>query len=192
MLSLILASSSPYRKELLSKLGLSFTAIDPDIDESIRVKENPEQLVTRLSVQKAKAIPTTAAGHLIIASDQVASINGQILTKPGNHMKAAKQLQLCSANTVTFFTGLALLNTANNNLQSTTEQYSVKFRTLDEEAIQRYLYKEHPYDCAGSFKMEGLGISLFESMQGNDPNSLIGLPLIQLVTMLKNEGINIP
>jgi MAF protein len=192
MLPLILASSSRYRQALLSRLGLPFSAANPAIDETARPGETPTLLVARLAEAKARAIPTTTTGELIIASDQVASLEGRILTKPGNHRNACQQLQLCSAKTVTFYTALALLNTRTNNLQQTIELYTVRFRPLNETTIERYLSREQPYDCAGSFKMEGLGISLFESLQGNDPNSLIGLPLIQLVSLLKNEGIAVP
>jgi MAF protein len=192
MLPLILASSSPYRQALLARLGLPFTTAKPAIDETALAGEAAAQLVARLAEQKARAIPTTTTGELIIGSDQVASLNGSILTKPGNHSNACQQLQLCSANTVTFYTAIALLNSQTNRLQLATELYTVHFRALDDATIERYLQREQPYDCAGSFKMEGLGISLFQSLQGNDPNSLIGLPLIQLVNLLKKEGIAVP
>lgn len=192
MQPIVLASSSPYRKALLARLGLPFTTLSPDIDESPLPLESPEQLVKRLAEQKALAVRPKALQHIIIASDQVASIDGKILTKPCNHQNAINQLTLCSNKTVTFYTGLALLNTRLDTLQSTVENYVAHFRRLNASCIERYLRKEQPYDCAGSFKMEGLGISLFEKLQGDDPNTLMGLPLIKLVSMLAKEGIEAP
>ncbi|BBB23315.1 septum formation protein Maf [Abyssogena phaseoliformis symbiont OG214] len=196
MVSLILASSSPFRKTLLAKLGLIFKAHSPKIDESRKEGETPEQLVYRLAQEKAKEIAKTHHG-LIIASDQVATLahgknaDDKILTKPKNHENAIKQLQQSSGNTVTFLTSLALLNTNNNNMQTKVETFKVVFKDLNSKQIEYYLKKETPYNCTGSFKSESLGISLFKRMIGNDPNSLIGLPLIQLITMLENEGISI-
>lgn len=191
-LPIILASSSPYRKLLLSQLGKAFETINPGIDESPLPKESAEALAGRLSKEKALAVSQHAENHLIIASDQVACVQNIILNKPGNFDNARKQLKLCSGQSVAFYTGIALLNSQTNKLQLTTERYEVTFRQLSSKTIDRYLEKEQPFDCAGSFKMEGLGISLFEKMQGNDPNSLIGLPLIQLVSLFANEGIQIP
>ncbi len=196
MVSLILASSSPFRKTLLTKLGLTFEAHSPKIDESRKEGETPEQLVYRLAQAKAKEIAKTHHG-LIIASDQVATLahgknaDDEVLTKPKNHENAIKQLQQSSGNTVTFLTSLALLNTSTNDIQTKVETFKVVFKDLSIEQIEYYLKKETPYNCAGSFKSESIGISLFKRMIGNDPNSLIGLPLIQLITMLENEGINI-
>ncbi|WP_425352105.1 Maf family protein [Isorropodon fossajaponicum symbiont] len=193
--SLILASSSPFRKTLLAKLGLTFEAYSPKIDESRKKGETPEQLVYRLAQEKAKEIAKTHHG-LIIASDQVATLahgkntDDEILTKPKNHENAIKQLQRSSGNTVTFLTSLTLLNTNTNNIQTKVETFKVVFKDLSIEQIEYYLKKETPYNCAGSFKSESLGISLFKRMIGNDPNSLVGLPLIQLITMLENEGIS--
>lgn len=192
MLPIILASSSPYRKALLAKLELPFTCISPNIDETPQTKEHPKQLASRLAREKALAVASTHHNHLIIASDQVAAVQGKLLGKPGNIENATTQLQLCSANTVTFYTSITLLNTATDRLQLAVEPYTVTFRPLTATSIKSYLQKEQPFDCAGSFKMEGLGISLFEKLQGDDPNILIGLPLIQLVNMLHNEGIAIP
>jgi len=194
--SLILASSSPFRKALLSKLDVDFSTFSPDIDESRKDNETPEQLVYRLSQEKANEVAKTQSG-LIIASDQVATLedglgkNDAILGKPHTHDNAVKQLQESSGNVVTFLTGLTLLNTNNNNIQTIVEKYQVKFKALTTDQIQAYLIKETPYNCAGSFKSEAFGISLFERMIGDDPNSLIGLPLIQLIKMLNNEGIDI-
>lgn len=195
-MSLILASSSPFRKALLDKLGIDFSTHSPDIDESRKNNETPKQLVYRLSQEKAHEVAKTQTG-LIIASDQIATLEDGlgkddiILGKPHTHENAIKQLQMCSGNVVTFLTGLTLLNTNTDNIQTVVERYQVKFRELSTEQIQAYLIKETPYNCAGSFKSEALGISLFERMIGDDPNSLIGLPLIQLIKMLNNEGIDI-
>lgn len=189
-MSLILASSSPFRKALLSKLGLAFSIIEPKIDESARKNETPEKLVYRLAIQKAQAVAKTHSG-LIIASDQVAVLDGQILTKPNSHANAIEQLQNSSGKTLTFLTGLTLLNTQNSNIQTIVEPFKVVFKTLSEAQIEFYLQMEKPYQCAGSFKSEALGIALFERLEGNDPNALIGLPLIQLSKMLQNEGVDV-
>ncbi|MBT3195228.1 MAG: septum formation inhibitor Maf [Candidatus Ruthia sp.] len=195
-MSLILASSSPFRKEVLNKLGMDFDTVSPDIDESRRDGETPEQLVYRLAQEKATEVAKTQSG-LIIASDQVATlgsgtqIDDEVLTKPRSHENAIKQLQQSSGNTVTFVTSLTLLNTNTNNIQTIVETFKVVFKTLTTKQIDNYLKKEQPYNCAGSFKSEALGISLFERLEGNDPNTLIGLPLIQLIKMLENEGVDI-
>jgi len=196
LVSLILASSSPFRKELLTKLGLDFSTHAPDIDESRKDSETPEQLVYRLAEEKAAEVAKTQSG-LIIASDQVATlgsgtqVDDKILTKPHTHENAIEQLQQSSGNTVTFVTSLTLLNTNTGNIQTVIENFKVIFRVLSAEQIDNYLKKEQPYNCAGSFKSEALGISLFERLEGNDPNTLIGLPLIQLIKMLEHEGIDI-
>jgi len=196
LVSLILASSSPFRKELLTKLGLDFSTHAPDIDESRKDSETPEQLVYRLAEEKAAEVAKTQSG-LIIASDQVATLGSgtqaddKILTKPHTHENAIKQLQQSSGNTVTFVTSLTLLNTSTGNIQTVIENFKVIFRVLSAEQIDNYLKKERPYNCAGSFKSEALGISLFERLEGNDPNTLIGLPLIQLIKMLEHEGVDI-
>ena len=195
-MSLILASSSPFRKEVLSKLGMDFDTASPDIDESRQANETPEQLVYRLSQEKAREVAKTHAG-LIIASDQIATLGSgtqahdAILTKPRTHENAVKQLEKSSGKTLTFLTSLSLLNTNNNNIQTIVVYYQVVFKTLSAQQIQNYLHKETPYNCAGSFKSEALGISLFEKMIGDDPNTLIGLPLIELIKMLENEGIDV-
>jgi MAF protein len=192
MLPLILASSSQYRKKLLSQLQLDFECCSPNIDESPLSDESAEGLVARLSAGKAEALATQFKQHLIIGSDQVAVLGDQILSKPGNHENAFQQLSHCSGREVCFYTGLSLLNSATGNIQTIVEPFHVKFRLLDKEQIERYLQTEKPYDCAGSFKVEGLGISLFEWLRGDDPNSLVGLPLIRLVDLLSNEGAIIP
>ncbi len=188
--TLILASSSPYRRELLNKLGLEFESISPDIDESSLPDETPSELVGRLALEKAQAIAATQPEALIIGSDQVAVIDDTIITKPHNHEKAKDQLRQASGREVTFLTSLCLYNSRSHQHQLTIAPYTVNFLPLSEEQIENYLLKEKPYNCAGSFKSEGLGISLFASMHGDDPNSLIGLPLIALIKMLRNEGVD--
>jgi len=189
MQQLILGSSSPFRAELLAKLGLPFTTASPDIDESPLENEQAEQLVKRLSEQKARAIGQHYTNALIIGSDQVAILDGQILGKPDNHINAVKQLTTASGKTVLFLTGLALLNSKTGQIQSLVEPFEVSFKTLSVAQIEFYLQQEQPYQCAGSFKSEGFGISLFYKLRGDDPNSLIGLPLIRLIELLKAEGI---
>lgn len=189
MLPLILASSSPYRRQLLDKLQLPYAWHSPDIDETPQTNEPPEQLVARLARQKALALAERFPANLIIGSDQVATLEKRILGKPGSHQKAVEQLSLMQGKNVDFVTGLALLNSRSGNLQCITDIFRVTFRPLTIDEIENYLLREQPYDCAGSFKCEGLGIGLFSSMNGSDPNSLVGLPLIQLVNLLQQEDI---
>ena len=195
-MALILASSSPFRQTLLNKLGLEFSVVSPNVDESRKPEETPEQLVYRLAQDKAREVAKSHDG-LIIASDQVATLPGalatdeQILGKPHTHENAIKQLSSCSGNIVTFRTSLCLLNTNSGNIQTLVENFKVVFKDLNSAQIDNYLKKEQPYNCAGSFKSEGLGISLFSRLEGDDPNTLIGLPLIQLIKFLENEGIDI-
>ena len=191
--NIILASSSPYRKQLLEKLQLPFSCHSPDIDETRQPNELPETLVKRLAIEKAQAIATSlnTPNNLIISSDQIAVLDNNILTKPGNHGNAVNQLIQCSGKTVTFLTSLCILNTTTNNQSTHIEPFIVQFRDLSQQDIENYLHKDKPYDCAGSFKAESLGIALFEKMQGDDPNSLIGLPLIKLTSLLKEHGVDI-
>lgn len=188
-LPIILASSSPYRRELLAKLGLVFTHESPDIDESRLANEDAEQMVARLAKSKAAAIAKNNDAALIIASDQVAVLDKRILGKPHNHANAVKQLSELSGRKVCFLTSLTLLNSKTQQSQCVVEPFVVKFRQLSHQEIEGYLNKEKPYDCAGSFKSEGLGITLFEKLSGDDPNILIGLPLIKLSKMLRKEGV---
>lgn len=189
--SLVLASSSPYRKDLLSRLGLPFTTASPNIDERARTDEPADALATRLAEDKARALATRFPDHWIIGSDQVAALpDGTRLNKPGDHCRAVKQLAASSGQIVTFYTGLALLNSETGQLDSMCEPFRVQFRNLSDDEIDHYLSLETPYDCAGSFKMEGLGIALFQALEGRDPNSLIGLPLIALSNMLRAWGLN--
>ena len=190
MKNILLASSSSYRQGLLRKLGLHFETAAPNIDEDQYPNEPIKTLVQRLALTKAQALAETFPQHLIIGSDQLASLDGQPLGKPGNFARAFDQLRQCQGKTVTFYTGLCLLNPEQNRHQLSLETYSVTFRPLTDRQITRYLELEQPYDCAGSFKSEGLGISLFSAMQGEDPNTLVGLPLIALIRMLNNEGID--
>jgi len=191
MQQLILGSSSPFRAELLAKLSLNFITSSPDIDESSLDNESAEQLVQRLSEQKARKIAETYSDALIIGSDQVAVLGGKVLGKPGNHENAVQQLTAASGKTVRFLTGLALLNSKTGHIQSLVEPFDVSFKTLSNKQIEFYLQQEKPYQCAGSFKSEGFGISLFSKLQGEDPNSLIGLPLIRLISLLEAEGIDV-
>ncbi len=195
-MSLILASSSPFRKAILDKLGLPFDVIAPEIDEMRKNNESPFDLVMRLSKEKALEVSKTHSG-LIIASDQVATLDSgenvedEILTKPGTHENAFLQLKKSSGKSVNFLTGLALMNTDTKEIQLHVEYYKVKFKTLSDNQILNYLSKEDALNCAGSFKSEGLGIALFNSMEGDDPNSLIGLPTIQLINMLASENVHV-
>ena len=194
--SLILASSSPFRKAILNKLGLSFEVVAPEINEVRKVNESPIDLVSRLSKEKAIAVSKTYSG-LIIASDQVATLNSgnnesdEILTKPGSHENAFQQLKESSGKTLNFLTGLVLMNTKTLNTQTHVEHFKVSFKSLTDNQILNYLAKEDVLGCAGSFKSEGLGIALLSQMDGNDPNSLIGLPSIKLIEMLANENVHV-
>ncbi len=192
MRRLLLASSSPYRQELLSRLRLPFESCAPDIDETSLPGESAEQLVTRLAEQKARALAEQYPNHLIIGSDQVAVLDSKIIGKPHTYERAKQQLQSASGNSVRFLTGLALFDSATGRAQTDCVPFTVHFRELDEARIERYLKIEQPYDCAGSFKAEGLGISLFRATEGEDVTSLVGLPLISLVDMLLNEGYDVP
>jgi MAF protein len=191
MPAIVLASSSPYRRKLLEQLGLPFEWASPDIDETARVGEMPTALVMRLAQAKAHTLAERFPQHLIIGSDQVACLDGKILGKPGNFDKAKQQLRGCSGRRVEFLTGLCLLNSQSSLFETIVEPFSATFRALDEAQIERYLQREQPFDCAGSFKVEGLGIALFERLEGDDPNALIGLPLIRLVTLLQKAGLAI-
>nr|WP_312507766.1 nucleoside triphosphate pyrophosphatase [Pseudomonas luteola] len=192
MLPLLLASSSPYRRELLARLKLNFTYASPNIDESSHPGESARHLAMRLAEAKARALAPNYPNHLIIGSDQTASLDGQILGKPLTYESAHKQLSNASGKSVTFMTGLALLNTQTGTCQLDCVPFTVHFRTLESDQIERYLNIEQPYDCAGSFKVEGLGITLFRSTEGEDVTSLIGLPLIRLTDLLLNEGVAVP
>ncbi len=192
MPKIVLASSSPYRKKLLQRLCLAFDVIAPEVDESAKPGEAPTDLVERLAVTKAHAVAAHAGNALIIGADQVAvDASGTSIGKPKSHEQAVEQLRQASANWTTLHTGLALLNSQSGHIQSDTVAVRVLFRELSDREIENYLRAEQPYDCTGSVKVEGLGIALLSRVETDDPSVIIGLPLIRLVDMLKNEGIEI-
>lgn len=191
MPKLVLGSTSPFRRALLEKLQLDFDTDSPEIDESRQPDETPEQLVARLACEKARAVATRHPDSLIIGSDQVAINGDEILGKPGSHDRAMAQLRAASGRQITFLTGLCLYNSASGDEQVVVEPFSVHFRQLTDEQLDNYLKAERPYNCAGSFKSEAMGIALFDKLEGDDPNSLIGLPLIQLLRMLEKEGVRV-
>jgi len=190
--NLVLGSTSPFRRELLQRLGTPFDTAAPEVDETHLPDESPEELVKRLSVAKAQAVASQFSDALIIGSDQVAVLDNDILGKPGNHDRAVEQLRRASGRSVRFLTGLCLYNSKTNLYQLDVVPFEVVFRKLTEAQIDSYLRREQPYNCAGSFKSEALGITLFESMRGDDPTALIGLPLIRLTSMLTEAGLVIP
>jgi MAF protein len=191
MKNIVLASSSAYRKKILEPLLPKLICVAPNIDESVQNDETPEHYVSRLAEEKAKVVAAQQPNALVIGSDQCAVLKGNIISKPGNHENAIAQLKASSGKTITFYTGLCVINTHSHSQQISCETFQVTFRKLSEKQIIAYLDKDQPYDCAGSFKVESLGITLFEKMQGTDYNTLIGLPLIALTTMLKAEGFDV-
>ena len=190
-LPLVLASTSEYRKAILEKLAHPFTCANPNIDETAHEKELPESLVQRLATQKARACAVEYPNALIIGSDQVCVINHRIVGKPLTAEKAHEQLQQASDQAITFYTGLCLLNTQTQKAHTICETFTVHFKPLTTEQIRYYVTIEQPLYCAGSFKSEGLGIALFDRLEGRDPNTLIGLPLIALCELLQQEGLDI-
>ncbi|AOT08992.1 Maf family protein [Pseudoalteromonas luteoviolacea] len=188
---IILASSSPFRQQILKKIGLAFSTFTPDINESALVQESPQDLVKRLSEDKAKVARHHFSQGLSIGSDQVAVFNNEILGKPHNKENAIKQLTLFSGQCVTFYTGLTVYNIEEQKCISKVVPFNVYFRKLTQTQISNYLDIEQPYNCAGSFKSEGLGICLFEKLEGEDPNTLIGLPLIELTKSLAEFGVDV-
>jgi septum formation protein len=189
---LVLASSSPYRRELFARLGIPFESAAPDIDECPLRGEAPSETALRLAREKAIAIERRFPEALIVGSDQVADLGGRSLGKPLTHENAVRQLQACSGQTVVFHTGICLLDTATNASQTAVALNRVRFRSLTSDQIERYLARERPYDCTGSAKADAYGIVLIESFEGADPNALVGLPLILLVDMLRRAGIELP
>jgi MAF protein len=187
---IILASSSQYRQKLLRQLGLPFRCLSPDIDESPHPGETPGHLANRLALTKAKVISKLNPTALVIGSDQVCSLGSIFFTKPISKENACAQLQACSGRQVDFYTGIALVQESTGFEKSSDELFSVQFRNLTQEEIENYVARELPLDCAGSFKVEGLGISLFEQIIGTDYNALIGLPLIKLCEFLRQAGVN--
>jgi len=189
MLTLVLASSSPYRRELLSRFKLPFDVFSPDIDETPHINEKAKEISFRLAREKAFKVAPHYANSLIIGSDQTAACENQIIEKPNTHENAVKQLVFLSGKIVTFYTSLCLLNTKTQKVQECVVEFEVKYKKLNHKMIETYLLKEQPYNCVGSVKSEGLGITLLEYIKGEDPTALIGLPLIKLSDMLQNEGI---
>ncbi|KXB30211.1 MULTISPECIES: Maf family protein [Dechloromonas] len=189
--TLILASTSPYRRELLARLGLPFQVANPQTDETPLPAEPPEAMALRLSEAKARAVADSFPDALIIGSDQVATVDGKIYGKPGTHERAVDQLRNLSGKTVNFFTGLCLYNARTGQAEVRGIPTLVSFRHLSDSEIENYLRREPAYNCAGSAKSEGLGIALLSKMQGEDPNALVGLPLIALCDLLRNQGLEI-
>lgn len=191
MKKIVLASTSPFRRSLLEKLNLPFNCAKPNVNEQPLENESAIQLVERLAIEKAKAVKALHKNALIIGSDQVAVCDDNILGKPHNFENGIKQLQQFSNKSVTFYTGLALYNSHDDTVHSLVEPFTVHFNELTLNEIKNYLNAEKPYNCAGSFKSEGLGICLFKKLEGNDPNTLIGLPLIKLVSLFKLHGLDV-
>jgi len=187
---IVLASTSPFRRELLARLSLRFVTAAPEVDERRLPHEAPQAMVERLAETKARAVAPAHRGALIIGSDQVACIDSQVLGKPGDRERAIGQLNQASGRAVDFYTGLCLLDTRSGRADVLCEPFRVHFRTLTSAQIDAYVDRERPFNCAGSFKSEGLGIVLFERLEGDDPNALIGLPLIRLVAMLERAGVD--
>jgi septum formation protein len=190
--SLILASTSVYRRQLLDRLGLPYTVESPGVEESSLPGESPQALAARLANAKAEAVARRHPQAWVIGSDQVAERDGQALGKPGDHLRAVAQLQAASGRPLRFHTAVCVRCIASETMLQHLDVTEVKFRTLDDVCIERYLQAERPYDCAGSFKSEGLGIALFESIGNSDPTALVGLPLIALARMLREAGFQLP
>jgi len=189
-MQLVLASSSPYRRALLGRLNLPFAASSPEVDETALPEEDASTLVLRLALAKARALAPRFPDALIIGSDQACQLDDRIVGKPHTFERAREQLLACSGRGVDFHTGLVLFDTRSGQWQQAVERYTVTFRELTLPEIEYYLRTEQPYDCAGSFKVEGLGITLFSALEGRDYHSLIGLPLLQLCAMLRQTGFN--
>lgn len=186
--SLLLASSSPYRAEMLAKLRIPFTQAAPDIDETPRTNETPSDYVLRLSVEKARALQAEHPEHWIIGSDQTCVVDGKPVGKAGQSDKAVAQLKQVQGRKITFLTGLCLLSPQGREY-TLVEPFEVHFHDLSEGVLKRYVEIEQPLDCAGSFKVEGLGITLFSALSGRDTNSLVGLPLIGLCELMREAGL---
>jgi septum formation protein len=191
-IQLVLASTSRYRRALLQRLSLEFTCDSPQVDEAAGPRETPEALVTRLAHAKSLVVAARHPDCLIIGSDQVAALDGRLLGKPGTHTNAIEQLTAVSGRMVSFHTGVCVLDTRTRQHHTHMDTTRVRFRTLTTKEIDRYLQADQPYDCAGSFKSEGLGISLFDSIESQDPTALIGLPLIGLCRLLRVCGLELP
>ncbi len=188
---LVLGSTSPYRRELLSRLGMPFDTRSPDVDEAALPNEPPQALAMRLALAKARAVAERERGDVVvIGSDQVADLNGQHLGKPGTHENATAQLQAMRGQTVRFHTAVCVRRAASSFEETVLQTVTVRFRDLSDGDIERYLRREQPYDCAGSAKAEGLGIALLESIDSQDPTALIGLPLIDTARLLRQAGLD--
>ena len=190
-MQLVLASTSRYRRALLERLGLPFCVADPGVAEERRPGEAPEGMARRLAEAKALAAARGFRDALVIGCDQVAVLNGEVLGKPETHENAARQLRALSGREAVFHTAVCVHNTTDGTSRIRVVPCRVTFRKLDEGAIERYLAREKPYDCAGSAKSEGLGIALIAKMEGEDPNALVGLPLIALVDLLREQGLDV-
>ena len=190
--TLILASSSPYRRTVLERLGLGFHWRSPDIDESPLPGEAPDDLVRRLSEAKATAVAGKYSEGLVIGSDQVAVLGGRIIGKPADHDDAVGQLRAASGAVTVLHCGIAVPNAATGRMQSAVEHVEVECRELADDEIERYLAMDAPYDCCGSLKVEGMGISLLRRVRSDDPNAVTGLPVIRLLGMLRKEGFSLP
>lgn len=188
--TLILASTSKYRKELLGRLGIDFQTISPEVDETPLKNETPEQIAQRLAQAKALAIASIHPGAWVLGSDQVVDLHGAAMGKPGDHDRAMAQLQLLRGETVKFHTAVCLAKGVEAKTVNVITE--VTFRTLKDAVLESYLLAETPYDCAGSAKSEGLGICLLEKVRSDDPTALIGLPLITVCTLLREAGFQIP
>ena len=191
MKTLVLGSTSVFRQAILEKLNLPFQTAKPNIDETALANETAQTLVERLAIEKAKAVANEFPNALIIGSDQVAVCEGETLGKPHNFDNGVKQLQKFSDKCVTFYTGLCVFDSESDKVTSLVEPFNVHFNVLSQNEIENYLKTEQPYNCAGSFKSEALGICLFKKLEGDDPNTLIGLPLIKLVSLLKQHGLDV-
>jgi len=189
--TIVLASSSPFRRALLQRLGIGFQVASPDLDESPKAGEAPEALVLRLAEAKAHAVSRAFPNALLIGSDQVAVMGNRIMGKPGGYEAAVEQLLASSGRMVRFLTAVCLLNAATGHTRIDMVPTMVKVRALDRDGIEDYVRREKPYGCAGSFQIEGLGIALVERIESEDPTALIGLPLISLTAMLRAEGIDV-
>lgn len=188
---LVLGSSSPYRRELLSRLRLPFEVAVPEVDETALAHETPQQLAVRLAMAKARDVARRFPGAVVIGSDQVADLDGQALGKPGNHARATAQLEQMSGQTVIFQTAVAVVCQETGFAQSDLARVAVRFQKLTAREIEAYLLAETPYDCAGSARSEGLGIALLESIDNDDPTALVGLPLIRTCRLLVAAGIKL-
>jgi len=188
---LVLASSSPFRRQLLAQLQVPFTVVVPNIDETARAQEEPQGLVERLAIEKARVVGTHLTDSLIIGSDQVASYDGKIVGKPGDRTTAVKQLLAASGQTVRLYTGVALLNSNSGVIRSRVIPYEVVFRDITLAMIEGYLEREQPYGCCGSLQADGLGVAFLARISGDDPSALIGLPLITVIDLLAQENYSI-